>query len=361
MPHRVIFKNANTVIFRAILISSTFVLMIFVTGGTGLLGRNVLIELLRRGEKIRALKRATSDLSMVRSVFRHYLGDTAEDEFGKIEWVDGDLLDLLSLRDGMAGCNVVYHCAATVSFLKRDFRKLMKVNREGTANVVNTALELGVDHLCYVSSTASVGKKEGKELRDENDKWVRSPENSGYSISKYSAEMEVWRGIEEGLPAVIVNPGLILGAGDWNDSSVSIFKVVKKGLLFFTPGVNGFVDARDVARIMTELSEKKIFNQRFLLISENLPFRTLFDWIADAFGVKRPSVRTTSLMAGLAWRWEGLLGFLFGRKQNITRETAKSAMHISTYSNEKIKAELGYEFIPIHQSVLDAVSFFKKL
>lgn len=338
----------------------TLLPMIFVTGGTGLLGTHVLIELLKRGEKVRALKRPNSDLTLVKKVFDFYLEKNAEQFFNQIEWVEGSILDIVLLQNGMKDCTVVYHCAALVSFKRRDFKKLIKTNKEGTANVVNVCLGLKMDHLCYVSSTAAIGRSETKEVYDETNKWVSSSENSGYAVSKYLGENEVWRGVEEGLNAVIVNPSVIFGPGNWNESSLSIFKVVKKGLKFYTPGVNAFVDARDVAKIMVELSVKRIFNERFLVVSENLKFQHLFEQIATEFNVKAPSILVKPWMAALAWRLEGLLAFFFGRKQNITRETARSSMNSTSYANQKIKERLKFEFIPIKDSVKNAVLFFNK-
>ncbi len=171
--------------------------MIFVTGGTGLLGTHVLIELSKRGHKIRALKRNKSDLTMVKKVFDFYLAEKSQTLFDQIEWVDGNILDIVSLQNGMKDCSVVYHCAALVSFKRRDFKKLIKINKEGTANVVNVCLGAKIDHLCYVSSTAAIGRSETKTIYDETNKWVSSPDNSGYAVSKYIAENEVWRGVEE--------------------------------------------------------------------------------------------------------------------------------------------------------------------
>jgi dihydroflavonol-4-reductase len=337
---------------------STFEHMIFLTGGTGLLGGHVLVELTRRGHSVRALKRPGVKTATVRNLFDFYFGNEAAVRFGQVEWVEGDILDIASLQNGIAGCSVAYHCAAFVSFRRRDFRKLIKVNKEGTANVVNVCLGAGVDHLCYVSSTAAIGRSETKSVYDETNKWISSPQNSGYAVSKYLAENEVWRGVEEGLKVVIVNPSVILGPGDWNQSSLSLFKVIKKGLRFYTPGLNAFVDARDIAAVMAQLSEQRIFNERFLVISENLSFKEVFEKIARAFGVKPPSVLVKPWMAGLAWRLEGLLGFFFGRKQNITRETARSSMSHTAYSNEKIKKRLGFQFTPIDDTIANAVKFF---
>lgn len=334
--------------------------MVFVTGGTGLLGTHVLVELLKRDKKVRALYRNETRFVQVKKVFSHFFGEDATRRFNEIEWVQGDILDITSLDKNIKGCKIVYHCAALVSFKKKDFKKLMKINKEGTANVVNIALSHHVNHLCYVSSTAALGRQENKEYYNESNKWVTSRDNSNYAVSKYSGEQEVWRGIEEGLNAVIVNPSVIIGVGDWNESSLSIFKVVYNGLKFYTKGINAFVDARDVAYILCELSERQCFNSRYLTISENIPFEQLFGTIAGEFGVKPPSISVKRWMAGLAWRIEGLLAFFFGRNQNITQETARSSMSVTKYSNDKIREELEFEFIPIKDSVKHAAAYFKK-
>lgn len=333
--------------------------MILVTGSTGLLGSHVLIELSARGHRLRALKRKNSDVEMVRKLFRYYHGVQGERWFDQIEWAEGDILDVVSLQNAIKGCDVVYHCAAMVSFRRRDFKKLVKVNKTGTSNVVNVCLSEKADHLVYVSSTAAIGRSGVDKVYNEQGKWISSPENSGYAITKYSAETEVWRGVEEGLNAVIINPSVILGPGNWNESSLSIFKVVKKGLRFYTSGVNAFVDVRDVARAMAELSERRIFNDRFLIIGDNLSYRELFNLMADTFHVKRPSIEVKHWMAGLAWRLEGFLA-LFGRKQNITRETARSSMQVNRYSNEKIRKTIGFEFTPMSGTVENAVRFFNE-
>lgn len=334
--------------------------MILVTGGTGLLGTHVLVELTKGEEKIRALKRKSSDLSHFIRVFDFYFGADSIKHQEKIDWVEGDILDIVSLEDAVKGCTIVYHCAALVSFVKRDFRKLIKVNKEGTANVVNVCLSEKIDHLCYVSSTAAIGRAEFKEVYDETNKWQSSKHNSGYAVSKYLAENEVWRGVEEGLNAVIVCPSVILGPGNWNESSLSIFKVAKKGLKFYTPGLNAFVDARDVAKCMTELSNQRIFNERFLTFSENVKYQMLFEKIAKKFGVKAPSILVKPWMAGLAWRIEGLLRFFFGRKQNITKETAHSSMQTTKYANQKLVDRIGYKYYSIDDAIDNAVNYFNQ-
>lgn len=334
--------------------------MIFITGGTGLLGSHVLVELLKRNKQVRALRRSSSNMETLNTVFKHFFQAEANSYLDKIEWVEGDILDITSLSEGMAGCSIVYHCAALVSFKKSDFKHLMKINKEGTANVVNSCLDEGVKQLCHVSSTAAIGRSQLKEFYDENNKWSTDRSNSNYAVSKYSAENEVWRGKEEGLDVIIINPSVILGVGDWNTSSLSLFKTIKKGLKFYTPGTNAFVDARDAAYILCELSERNIVNERFLVFSENMSYQKLFETIANAFGIKPPSIKVKKWMAEIAWRLEGTLAFLFGKKQNITKETARSAMETHKYSNAKIKEQLNFEFIPIKKSVDDAVVFFKQ-
>jgi len=330
--------------------------MIFVTGGTGLLGSHLLVELSKRGKSIRALKRPSSKLENVKSVFNFYLNKDSKTLFNEIEWVDGDINNISSLQDAMQGCDEVYHCAGFVSFWRQDFKKLMKINKVGTANMVNIALSLGVKKFSHVSSTAAIGRNELSSNYSESNKWVTSPSNSNYAVSKYSAEMEVWRAQEEGLNVSIVNPSVILGAGNWEDSSLTLFLNVEKGMKLYTEGTNAFVDARDVAYCMTELMDQNVFGERYLTISENVCFRDLFFMIADEIGTKRAFIKVKPWMAAMAWRIE-LVKSLFGSKPKITKETAHSAMNESFYSNEKITTKLKHEFIPIQDAIKNAVAF----
>ncbi len=334
--------------------------MVFVTGGTGLLGSHVLVELSKRNQHIRALKRNQSSLETVKSVFEFYLEDSAQSKFDQIEWVNGDILDITSLENAMAGCTEVYHCAGYVSFTKKDFSTLMKINKHGTANVVNVALSNGTEKFCHVSSTAALGRQKNNSAYTENNKWVTSSENSNYAVSKYLSEMEVWRGIEEGLNATIVNPCVILGAGNWNESSLEIFRTVKKGIKFYSSGTNAFVDARDVAFCMVELMSRDKMKERYLTIGENVPFKQLLDMIADELEVKRPTIGVKKWMTGLAWRLEKFKCFFTGATPKITKETARSAMSVSTYSNQKIRDAITVNFTPVSETVKLAVDFQKK-
>ena len=331
--------------------------MIFVTGGTGVLGAHLLVNLSQKGSSIRALKRSTSDLNMVKDIFDFYLKGESDLLFHKIEWVNGDILEIPSIEIHMNGCETVYHCAGNVSFDKRDFKNLIMTNKIGTANMVNVALTSNVKQFCHVSSTAAIGRQKKSEIYTEKQQWMTSSENSNYAVSKYSAEMEVWRGIEEGLNATIVNPCVILGAGYWSESSLSIFDSVRKGLKFYPSGQNAFVDARDVAECMVALVEKKIMKERFLVIGENLKFKTLFNYIAASLSVKPPHIAAKKWLVNIGWRLERVLAFLTFRRPKITKETARSAMSNSQYDHSKILNTLQFSFTPIKKSVENAVAF----
>ncbi len=333
--------------------------MILVTGSTGLLGTHLLYELVSHGQKVRAMKRAGSDLENVKRIFAHY-SLQADSLFNLIEWVDGDMLDLFSIEDTMAGIEKVYHCAALVSFKQSDQEKMNLINSEGTANVVNACLRAGVKKICHVSSTAALGKAVRNEVITEKTKWKVSKDNSNYSISKFNAEREVWRGTEEGLQAVIVNPCVILGPGKWNDSSTAMFKTAYEGLKFYTEGSNAFVDARDVAKIMVRLMDSEIHSERFLITGENLTFRDLFSMIAEEMGKEKPKIKVEKELSEFGWRYEGVRTFFTKTEPRITKETARAAHRKYVYSNEKIKSAIDFEFTPVEDTIRNAVAFFKQ-
>jgi dihydroflavonol-4-reductase len=317
--------------------------MILVTGGTGLLGSHLLFKLTEDDTAIRALYREPTRLQRVKKLFEYYDPEQGSERFSRIEWVEGDILDVMTLDAALVGISVVYHSAALVSFARRDFHRLMKINRYGTANVVNCCLNAGVKKLCYVSSTAAIGGQPDS-ITTENTPWKQSNRTSSYSISKYSAEKEVWRGVEEGLDCVIVNPCVIFGPGDWNESSLTIFRTVEKGLRFYTEGTNAIVDVRDVAEIMVRLTNSDIKNERFLCIGENLPFRKMTDEIADQMGKKRASIATPRWLIGLAWRISALTGLIRGKAPAVTKDSAYSAFSKMEYDASKVRERLNYTF-----------------
>lgn len=329
--------------------------MILVTGGTGLLGSHLLFELTKDNAPIKAIFRNEKKCDLVRRLFLFYDPVNGNSRFESIKWVNCDILDVVTLNDIMQDCDFVYHCAALVSFQKSHFYRMMKINREGTANIVNACLDLKIKKLCYVSSTAAIGNGENDLIINEETKWKQTIATSGYSISKYSAEKEVWRGVEEGLDVVIVNPCVIIGPGDWNESSLTMFKTVEKGLFFYTKGANAFVDARDVVAIMVNLLKSNIKNERFLCIGENSTFKNLFDQISHSLHKKEAFIHVKPWLMGLTWRIMWLISFITGKQSPITKETARSAFGITRYDAAKIKSALDFKFRSISEMVDNAV------
>lgn len=330
--------------------------MILVTGGTGLLGSHLLFELTKKERSVRALYRSEEKKTAVKKIFDFYSGGQLH-RYDSIEWMKGDVLDLISLEDAFQGIDTVYHCAAMVSFRRADFHNLIKINRQGTANMVNYSLKFGVKKFGHVSSTAAIGGMEGT-LVTEASKWIHTPKTTGYAISKHNSEREVWRGAEEGLDVVILNPSVIFGAGDLKESSLTIFNTVKNGLKFYSPGKNSVVDARDVASVFVQLMESSVSGKRFLCVSENIPFKKMLEAIADALNAKKPGICPPKWLAIAIGRMNELFARLFKQNPSITLETARTAYSEMTYSNQKIKEQLDFSFYPLNESIQNVVDFY---
>lgn len=330
-----------------------------VTGGTGLVGAHLLYELVRGGKKVRALRRAGSNTELVKKLFLWYDPTMGATLFSAIEWTAADLNDIFSLKEALRGIDFVYHCAAMVSFLPADRPVMMKVNVDGTANLVNMALEKGIKKFCHCSSVAAIGKPDRGNVIDESLIWKTSPGNSWYAISKYGAEREVWRAAEEGLSTVIVNPSVVIGPGDPGRSSAQLYLSVKNGLKFYTGGVTGFVDVRDVAGAMVRLMESDVKDQRFILSSENLPYKTLFGYFAKHSGARPPRYRAGRFLSEMAWRLEKVRSFFTGQKPLITRETARNANNKRYFKNDKIRRVIGFEFRPVEEAAENTSRFFQ--
>jgi len=332
--------------------------MILVTGGTGLVGSHLLLELTRNGEKVRAFRRENSDLEKVKKTFSWY-EPGYESLFQSIEWFTGDLMDIFSVEDALDGVQDIYHCAGKVSFDNNDRNLLMKINQKSAENIVNVALRKGIRKLCHVSSISALGRSKQGETITEQHFWKTSKQNSIYAISKYAAEREIWRGIEEGLNAVIINPSVILGPGDWNNGSSKIFKTVWSGLPFYTSGSNGYVDVRDVAKIMVLLMKSEISSKRFIVSSEDLTYKQLISMIADAFGKKHPLFRFLPWMGEIGWRLE-MLKLLIGKNPTFTREITRTSFKEFYYNNSEIRRAINYEFISLTQSINDTAAIFNR-
>lgn len=320
------------------------------------MGVHVLLELTAAGVAVRALHRKGSDRRIVERVFRHYRTDAGQ-LLKRIEWVEGDLMDTEALREAMNGVTHVYHAAALVSFDPRDARELQRVNVTGTANVVNAALNAGVKRLCHVSSTAAIGRAPGRVERDESLPWNRDKDVSDYAVSKYEAELEIHRGIAEGLDAVIVNPCIVLGPGLSGRSSMPMVERAARGTSFFPPGTNSVVDARDVASCMIALMERGTTGERYLLVGENVSYERLFTDMAKAFGKAAPTRKVRPWMLSLAWRFERARAFLMGSRSLITRATVHSALITRAYSNKKVRDLLGYRFRTAQEAIANVAAF----
>ncbi len=331
--------------------------MIVVTGGTGFLGSHLLYSLTLQGNRVRALKRSSGNTANVLKIFKYYSEDAGK-LFDLIDWVEGDILNLSTLENAFEGASKVYHLAAFVSYDPSVKKKIFSNNIYGTRNVVNACLTQNVQKLCHVSSVEALGNSTDDEPVNEDMIWNSANKSSVYPISKFQSEMEVWRGIEEGLNAVIVNPSLIIGPGFWSKGIASFFPRINKGLKYYPAGVNGFVDVRDVANIMIKLMDSNISGERFILNSDNIRFEDIFQKIAKAFGKNAPYIESKFRMIKLACKFNQLKSFIFGTSQQRNCEILSFDFNRSFYSNEKIKQRLNYNFIPVEQSIEDTSKLF---
>jgi dihydroflavonol-4-reductase len=318
--------------------------MILVTGGTGFLGSYIIKHLVEKGYAVRAIRRSNKLPFWI-----------PKEIFDKVEWIEGDVLDVVALDEALEGVDTVIHSAAVVSFVKKERQNMYQVNVEGTANVVNMMLEKNIRRLVHISSVAALGRSAAGGHVDEEKKWEESKVNTHYAKSKYKAELHVWRGIGEGLEAVILNPSTILGYGDWNNGSSAIFKNVSEEFRWYVSGINGFVDVEDAAKVAVLMMESNISEQRFIVNGDTWPFKKIQDTIADAFGKKRPSRLTTPFLMGVAWRLEKIKSIFTGKKPMLTKESARVAQSQTWFENDKLlKALPGFSFTPLEETIKKA-------
>lgn len=311
--------------------------MILVTGGAGLLGNALIEMLLEQGKNVRAIYNRTS---------------FAISPSANFETFKCDILDVYELEDAMYGVTEVYHCAGLVSFNPKDEKKLYSINVEGTANIINAALNAGVNKLVHVSSVAALGRIRPGEMIDETMVWTEQTSNSKYGHSKYLGEMEVWRGVAEGLNAIVINPSIILGAGNWNEGSTKIFKSVYDEFPWYTDGITGFVDVKDVAAAMIQLMASDITAEKFIVSAENISYQNMFIMMAQAFGKKVPVKKVTPFVAALTWRFENIKSKFTNIAPLLTKETANTALTKVKYDNSKLLKLLpGFKYTPMMQSV----------
>ncbi|HUR65683.1 MAG TPA: SDR family NAD(P)-dependent oxidoreductase [Chitinophagaceae bacterium] len=323
--------------------------MVLVTGGTGFLGAYIIKALIEKGYAVRAIRRSVKPPSFI-----------SPEILSRVEWVEGDVLDVISLEDAMEGVDTIIHSAAVVSFLKKTRKDMYQVNAEGTANIVNIALEKNIRRLVHISSVAALGRTASGGHVNEETKWEESKVNTHYAKSKYKAELEVWRAISEGLDAVIVNPSTILGYGDWESGSSAIFKNIHRQFKWYTTGINGFVDVEDVARATVMLMESNMSGERYIVNGDTWSFRQLQDTIADNFNKKRPGKLATPFLLGIAWRAERFKSFFSGKKPLLTKESARVAVSKTWFENDKLlKAFPGFSFTPLEETIKKACEKYR--
>ncbi|CAM1349219.1 NAD-dependent epimerase/dehydratase family protein [Tenacibaculum insulae] len=324
--------------------------MILVTGGTGLVGSHLLYHLTQKNDVIKAIYRTDEKKEHVKKIFSFYTDDVTL-PFSKIKWVQADITDVPSLEPVFKNITEVYHCAALVSFNPKDYRKMRQVNIDGTANMINLSIDNHIKKFCFVSSIAAVGNAINGKPIDEKNEWADSDNNNEYSITKYGAEMEVWRGSQEGLEVVIVNPGVILGSGFWTEGSGKLFTQINNGFKFYTEGITGFVDVKDVVKSMILLMNSNIKNERFILVAENKSFKDILVAIANGLDKKKPSIKIGKTATAVFWRIDWLLTFLTKKEPLLTKNSAKASHNKSYYSSKKITKKLNFKFNSINKTI----------
>jgi nucleoside-diphosphate-sugar epimerase len=330
--------------------------MILVTGATGLVGAHLLLHLLEKKQTVRAMYRNVASIAKTKVLFekQHKLS-----LFEQIEWVQADITKLPQLEIAFHEINQVYHCAGLISFDPSDEEKLRKINIEGTANVVNLCLAHAIQKLCFVSSIATIGVSPLPTLPcDETHEWNPELPHTDYAISKYGAEMEVWRGYQEGLPVVIVNPGVIIGPYFWESGSGELFAKVAQKFPFYSSGSTGFIGVSGVVQSIIQLMESTVSGERYILVSENKTYEAVLKEIAQAMNTSIRWIAIHKWMVVLAWRMETLAGILFGKKRVLSKQLAHSLFESTSYTSAKIKEELGIGFSPINQVIQETAKEF---
>lgn len=314
--------------------------MILITGCNGSLGSQVATWLVEEGHAVKGYIRPGADLNMIPQATKE-----------QIEWCSGSLFDSYALGNALEGVDQVVHTAAVVSFAPARRKEMFRTNVEGTATLVNEALVSGVKQFVHISSIAALGRPSGKSSIDETDLWVESEHNTNYAKSKYLAELEVYRGFEEGLNGFVLNPSVILSPGDIEKSSTKLFGYVLKGGTYYTEGDLNYVDVRDVCSILTQLMEKQVNGERFVLNGGKVGYKYFFDCVAKEFGKMPPYKPASAWMKELIWRIEYIRSLILGSEPLITKETARLSGNHHQYNNQKIKALLSYEFHSIDDTI----------
>lgn len=325
-----------------------------------MVGSHLILDLLRSEKKVRAIYRKESSLAAVKNVFSY---STSKEEaaalFSRIEWVKADITDVPSLEIPFEDVSLVYHCAAIVSFDSSRDMELRKTNIEGTANIVNFCIKNQVEKLCFVSSIATLDKRPDKKIISERSLWNKEADQNMYSITKYGAEMEVWRASQEGVPVIIVNPGVIIGPGFWGAGSGKIFSEIQNGLNYYFPKITGFIGVWDVVKAMRKLTASGIENEQFVLVAENLSFKEVFKITAQKLNKPAPSKKLKPWMIYMGWLWQEISGVFTKKEKQLESSSSKSLFGKSYYSSKKIQEHLQFKFEPIEEVIARTAEAYK--
>jgi nucleoside-diphosphate-sugar epimerase len=338
--------------------------MILISGATGFLGSYLLFRLLKEGHQVRAIKRSSSNLKQVKLAF-DFLNQNEFSDFEsynqQIDWVDADLTCLADLKTCFHGIDEIFHLSAIVSFQGKEKDYLLNVNVGATKNMTDLALENGVNKFHFVSSIASLGRGD-KETIDESEFSHHKKQGSVYGISKYMSELEVWRSYKEGLKGVIVNPGVVIGPAVEENEVSKIFRLIQKGFKYYTKGVNGYIDVRDVADFLYELSrDEKLYNERYILVSDNVSYKELFQQMYKHFEIPTKAKEANYFLSYLVSILDRFRAFISRSNAIITPELLKLATSRYYYNNSKVINALKKDFIEVEKSVADTCQFLKKV
>lgn len=331
--------------------------MILITGGTGLLGSHLIYQLICMDEKVRVLIRNHTSKNKLTHLIKNIYGMLPK-QFNKLDFVVGDINNCYTLKEAFKDVRYVFHCAAKVSLGGNSQKEMMETNIRGTANIVNACLQYNTEKLIHVSSIAAIdSSSKTKVLIEENSGWPTS-KDLDYAYSKTESEFEIWRGISEGLNAVIVNPSVIIGEGEFGSGSGMLFNQVYKGLRYYTKGITGFVDVTDVASIMIKLMKSKFLGERYIISAENLTYKEFFSMVAEALNVKSPSRYANKFKTEIAWRFEKINSFIMMKKPTLTKKAARTSHEIARYSSHKITKSLEFTFTPINDTISRVANYY---
>lgn len=310
---------------------------ILITGITGLLGSYIAREFAGTAE-IHGFKRPGSSLRLLKGIETEIL------------WHEGNVSDVEELEDAVAGKDLVIHAAGMVSFDSRDEELLYEVNNIGTANLVNAMLSAGTKKLVHVSSVAAIGRSPELSRIDEEHKWTESPFNTVYATSKYFGELEAWRGEQEGLDLIVVNPSILLGKVSDDRSSTEIYRYVLDENSYYPKGDLNYLDVRDAARMIRLLVEKEAWGERFILNSTSISYHEFFNEMARVFLKKAPSKPATPFLIRLAVFYNGILRRFRLSKNPLNSQTAMISQQKMFYDNKKILQLLDFKFTSLEDT-----------